>query len=210
MIASASVASARPMWLTTKPRGVRRFDDLVSDPPCELASDLEGTAAGVQARDDLHEPHQGYRVEEVQPDQPGRTGQSGGEAADGQRTGVGGQDGVRLADLLFSQQGPLDLGIFDHGLDHEIAGCAVATGHPQSCRTRGRSSFAQLSLRDLSTQHADDEVTGGFRRARLGVHELDRHPRENRHLGDAAPHGSGAHDPDGAQRFALTLRHLSP
>lgn len=77
---------------------------------------------GGQARDHFDQGHQRRRVEEVHANHLVRALQPGGEAGDGQRRSVAGEDAVGGAQgFQLAEQRLLDLQVLDNGLDHQAS-----------------------------------------------------------------------------------------
>lgn len=77
---------------------------------------------GGQARDHFDQGHQRRRVEEVHANHLVRALQPGGEAGDGQRRSVAGEDAVGGAQgFQLAEQRLLDLQVLDDGLDHQMS-----------------------------------------------------------------------------------------
>ena len=99
--------------------GLSHFDGLLADLLGQLIDEIEGLLGGVGAADDLHQLHAGHGIEEVHTDD-GML-QTVAHLGDRQRRGVGGEDGLGLAQAVqLIQQLLLGSHVFLDALDDEI------------------------------------------------------------------------------------------
>ena len=97
-------------------------DRLAAHRPRDLGGRLQRLRGGLVSGDDLHQPHQRRRVEEVHAAHPLRPLDAGGDRGHRQRGGVGGQDRLRPAELgQLGEQAALQLEVLGRRLDHELA-----------------------------------------------------------------------------------------
>ena len=102
-------------------REVLRHRDGLAERLDELPGAAEGHVLGGDAADHLDELHHRHRVHEVQADEALRPVGGGGKPRDGDRRGVGGDDGVRLEERTERHEDlALDRLVLGRGLDHEI------------------------------------------------------------------------------------------
>ena len=102
-------------------RLVRRFDGLFAQRADEGPSGIERPVAGQGGPDDLNQFHDGGRIEKMHPDHPGRPGGGRRHLRDAERGGVGGEQGVGLADQVESAEEIFLQGqVLEDGFDHKV------------------------------------------------------------------------------------------
>src|SRR5690554_7165217 len=93
----------------------------VAQLPCECQKLLDNGGIGFHAADDFDDLHQRDGIEEVKACYPVGVLQAGSDRGDGERRGIGRQNGVLGNDTLqFRKQGVLGLKVFNDRFDHQI------------------------------------------------------------------------------------------
>ena len=163
----------------------------------EIPGDLERLLRGRQPGDDLDQLHHRHGVHEVHADDPVRPPGLGGDAADGDGGGVGGQDRFRFAELIeLAEDLELDLLILGGRLDHDVGrghvleADAAADPPQEGVLVRG----GHLALLDVAGQDAGDGLQPLVDEFLPHVVHDDGEPAGGRHLGDAVAHLAGADD----------------
>jgi hypothetical protein len=159
----------------------------------EAPGPLEGRRRGALPGDDLQEAVLDRMIEEVEPEEPRGVGQAARHFRDGERGGVGGQDGVRFRRLLgLGEHVALDRQVLENGLDDQVgAGQGMEVegeGHglPSGLQPfRGEDLALQALLED-----ALDELAAPIEGRLAHVHHSHGEPLDGDLLGDAAAHGA--------------------
>ena len=147
---------------------------------------------GVAAGDDLHQLHGGHGVEEVHTDQVML--QALAHLGDGQRGGVGGEDGLVLADgVQLAQQFLLDGHVLGHALDDQIGiGGSVKLLDQNAAHDIVRGFLGHLTLGDLLVQGGGQLVLMTLCAGGAGSIHQGGVALRCENLGNAAAHRTGA------------------
>ena len=96
-------------------------DHALAEPLPDRPGGLERLVGGRQGADELEQPHDRHRIEEVGADHPVWPACRDGELDDRDRAGIAGQDRFRATDAVELREGfLLDLQVFGGGLDHQL------------------------------------------------------------------------------------------
>ena len=180
-------------------------DALAETHVAEVSDGVDGGAVGLGRRDDFQQAHVARRVEEVRA-KPGPAevvGESFGNFADGEAAGVGGDDGARLADgFYFSQEGALQVEVFDDGLDDPVdvgeflqVVFEIADGD-ESGERRFHEGGGLGFLGGVESGGGDFVAGGAIGVGRDDIEQVAGNAGVGEMRGDAGAHGSGAEDSD--------------
>ena len=169
---------------------------------------LDDARLGDDGLHDLDQPHDRGGVEPVHAEHAGRPFRRNGDLGHRQRRRVGGEDGVRVADLVqLGEHRLLEVQSFRDRLDDELDVGEVGQ------RRRGRDPAEQLVPLGLGQLAARDRTCRGVlevgaaprdrRLVNLDAHDVEPGSRE--HLGDARAHRAEADHAD----LAELARHCS-
>ncbi len=143
--------------------------------------------------------------------------QAGGDRRHRQRRGVGGQHRIGADDALqLGEQALLDVQLFDDGLDHQVAAGQLgqAGGRTQALLVRGGIGGVQAAFVDQLVPLGAERVARLGDGIGLGVEQQHGAAGLRGNLGNAAPHGAGAHDADrvkaGRVHGDTLWRHAAP
>ena len=157
-IRSASSENGRLQRFTRKP--IPSATSTTRRPIASAAARATATDSGdgVDARDDLDEPHDRRRVEEVHPDDALGRARRRADRGDRHRRGVRREDGLGVAGEL-AQQLALELQALGRGLDDELAAPRARSSAPTGRRrsrapSTGRLPPRRLDARDAAFQRA--------------------------------------------------------
>src|SRR5690606_3903131 len=154
-----------------------------------------GHVAGLLATNDLNQRHHVHRVEEVHADEVFRTLEGLGQQVDRDGRGVGSQDGIFLHHAFhLGQHDLLDLGVLDHGLDHDVDIAEITVGHG---RANGVERLGHLGRSHAALLDALAEQLGGLVQTHLDtlfadILHQDRSALGGGLVGDATTHDAGA------------------
>jgi len=181
-------------------RIVARLGGRFAEAQRQVPGDLEGLVGGRQAADHLHQLHHRHRVHEVHPDDLVRAFGPSGDAADGNRGGVGGQDGLRAAEgVQVPEELELDLLVFRGRLHHEVGRREVLQvgAGPDAAEDGVLVRRRQFALFHLATEVLFDGGHAPLNELVLDVVHDHVQAAGGGHLGDPVAHLPGADDAEG-------------
>ncbi len=185
-------------------------DRLLAEPLADGVGRVDGSIRGQLRLDDLHQRHQGGRVEEMHADDPLGSGDCGCDLGDGERRRVGRQNRIRSDDPFeLREERVLGVELLDDRLDDEV-----------TVRQRGKLRVERKSLErrlalvgghpllvDLPLEEVRDPIPSLL--AELVGHLATDGlvARFDRQLRDTGTHGAEADDAD---RADLGSAHDAP
>jgi hypothetical protein len=184
-------------------RAVGAQHRLARHAPADSHHGIARPVRGLEARDDLDQPHQRNRIEEMHAGDALGVLAGGGNRRDRDGGGVGGQYRVGTSHCLeLAEQGLLGIEALDDGLDDQVglADLGEVAGDGDARERSVGLALRQAALLDLAAQHPGNVVPGRLRGTRLLVVGDDAHAALRRHLHDAAAHRAGADHADGEVR----------
>jgi hypothetical protein len=168
---------------------------MLAEPLPERECGLEHLVRRALGADDLHERHEGRRVEEVHPDNALRRRGCARNLRDRERGGVRREHCVGPADPLeLGEKLPLRTKLLDDRLDHDLA----VRERREVCRQREQADVegVDLAFLDLARQEVLDAAAGRLPQlvGHLAAHGLET--RLDRKLRDARAHRPQPDDSD--------------
>ena len=168
------------------------LNGLLADLLGEVVDEVEGLLRGVSAADNLNELHAGHGVEEVHADDGVLEAET--HLGDGQRRGVGGEDGALLAHLIeLAEQLALGAHLFLDALDDEVS---VSGGglllDEDVVEDLVLGLFGHLALLDALLQGSGELILVALSGSDAGSVHQSGVALGREDLSDAAAHGTGA------------------
>ena len=173
-------------------RSLSDLDRLLADLLGEVVDEVEGLLRGVGAADDLNELHAGHGVEEVHADDGVLEAEA--HLGDGQRRGVGREDGALLAHLVeLAEELTLGVHVLRHALDDEVG---VRRGRllldEDVVQDGVLGLFGHLALLDALLQGSGELILVALSGSDAGSVHQSGVALGREDLSDAAAHGAGA------------------
>src|SRR5216117_3604905 len=176
-------------------------DGRLAEPLGEGDAGLHRVRRRLQARRHLDQLHGVHRVEEVEADEALGPAGGGGQLGHGQRRGVGGEDRLRLHDLVEAPEVvPLHRQLLDDRLDDQVdVGEVVQVDRPaQALEQRAVVGGRQPAALDVLVELLLDPGPLRVERPRGGLRHDRVEAGAGRGLRDAEAHLTGAEDADAA------------
>ena len=173
-------------------RSLGDLNGLLADLLGEVVDEVEGLLRSVGAADDLNELHAGHGVEEVHADDGVLEAEA--HLGDGQRRGVGRENGALLAHLVeLAEELTLGVHVLRHALDDEVG---VRRGRllldEDVVQDGVLGLFGHLALLDALLQGSGELILVALSGSDAGSVHQSGVALGREDLSDAAAHGAGA------------------